>query len=266
MPPWYWPLFVTLAAIGIPLGKYLADGWDLNSWGAEHWGPVASWFAGVATVAAVVVALRQANIAAKQAKDAAEQAQIDSALADERHQADLEAADDRLSNELDAKRRHDQVMSISPIWNELVPMGDQLRSLITEAQIFEFERDRILASGQAVTSDDLSGVSRAVEGWKNATSNMDLVFSNAMMLVTQPETTELISRFYVEFRLLQKDAMNFAGSAITAMPCDVDETDLNARMSTLRLMRRQIIRSARTDIIQADWLDLSVNGEDPFDT
>jgi hypothetical protein len=39
-----------------------------QEWGAEQWGPVAAWFAGAATLAAVVVALRQANIAQREAR------------------------------------------------------------------------------------------------------------------------------------------------------------------------------------------------------
>jgi hypothetical protein len=41
----------------------------LNKWGANQWGPVAAWFAGAATLAAVVVALRQANIAQRESRD-----------------------------------------------------------------------------------------------------------------------------------------------------------------------------------------------------
>jgi hypothetical protein len=63
-PPW---LIVIGLVVGLPLGFFVVYRL-MHTWGAPQWGPVATWFAGAATLAAVVVALRQANIARRETK------------------------------------------------------------------------------------------------------------------------------------------------------------------------------------------------------
>jgi hypothetical protein len=61
-PPW---LIVTgtIGALALVFLLGLGAG---QEWGAEQWGPVASWFAGALTLAAVIVALRQAALARRE--------------------------------------------------------------------------------------------------------------------------------------------------------------------------------------------------------
>lgn len=61
-PPW-------LAVLGIvgALGLVFLFGVGVGQeWGAEQWGPVASWLSGALTLAAVIVALRQALLARRE--------------------------------------------------------------------------------------------------------------------------------------------------------------------------------------------------------
>jgi hypothetical protein len=62
-----WVIFTGLTG-GLALGFLVGFGL-LSKWGANQWGPVAAWFAGATTLAAVVVALRQANIAQRESRD-----------------------------------------------------------------------------------------------------------------------------------------------------------------------------------------------------
>ena len=61
-------VIVICFAVGLALGFLVASGF-LNKWGANQWGPLAAWVAGAATLLAVVVALRQANIAQRESRD-----------------------------------------------------------------------------------------------------------------------------------------------------------------------------------------------------
>lgn len=58
-PPW----LIVIGIVGALALVFLLGAGVGQGWGADQWGPVAGWFAGAATLAAVVVALRQANIA-----------------------------------------------------------------------------------------------------------------------------------------------------------------------------------------------------------
>jgi hypothetical protein len=84
-----------------------------QEWGAEQWGPVAAWFAGAATVAAVVVALRQANIAQRQAR----LAQRDS----KRSQLD------RLIDH-EVSRRRECIKAFSDLWAAIVAVAIEFSS------------------------------------------------------------------------------------------------------------------------------------------
>jgi hypothetical protein len=69
-PAW----LIVAGIIGALALVFLAGAGFGQEWGAEQWGPVAAWLSGAATLAAVVVALRQANIALRQSRDAQREA------------------------------------------------------------------------------------------------------------------------------------------------------------------------------------------------
>jgi hypothetical protein len=64
-PPW----LIIVGIVGALALVFLLGAGVGQEWGAEQWGPVAAWFAGAATLAAVVVALRQANVARRESMD-----------------------------------------------------------------------------------------------------------------------------------------------------------------------------------------------------
>lgn len=66
-----WPLPPWLIVMGIVGGLalvFLLGAGAGQEWGAEQWGPVASWVASAVTLAAVVIALRQAILAQREAR------------------------------------------------------------------------------------------------------------------------------------------------------------------------------------------------------
>jgi hypothetical protein len=62
-----WTIALCFAG-GLALGGLVAYGL-MSRWGADQWGPFAAWLSGLATLAAVIVALRQADIARHESRD-----------------------------------------------------------------------------------------------------------------------------------------------------------------------------------------------------
>ena len=64
------PTWLIVACISVTLSLIFLLGVGYGQqWGANQWGPVAAWVSGAATLAAVVVALRQASIARRESMD-----------------------------------------------------------------------------------------------------------------------------------------------------------------------------------------------------
>jgi hypothetical protein len=61
-----WAIVIPLLG-GLALGFLVAHGL-MSKWGTEQWGPVASWLSSAVTLAAVVIALRQAILAQREAR------------------------------------------------------------------------------------------------------------------------------------------------------------------------------------------------------
>jgi hypothetical protein len=108
-PPW----LIVIGIVGALALVFLLGAGVGQEWGAEQWGPVAAWLAGAATLAAVVVALRQAGIAQRQAMQT-------------RHESmDLQVA--RLVDH-EVSRRRECIKAVSDLWAALVGMTIEFRS------------------------------------------------------------------------------------------------------------------------------------------
>lgn len=79
-----------------------------QEWGANQWGPVAAWLSGAVTLAALIVALRQANIALSQSRDAQREAR--------------QGQMDRLVDH-EVSRRRECIDALSQLWGAMVGMG-----------------------------------------------------------------------------------------------------------------------------------------------
>jgi hypothetical protein len=102
-PPW---LIVTGIVGALALVLLLGIGFG-QEWGAQQWGPVAAWFAGAATLAAVVAALWQARIALRQADIA------------RRESGDLQLA--RLVDH-EVSRRRECIEALANLWASITGM------------------------------------------------------------------------------------------------------------------------------------------------
>ncbi|NLG56570.1 MAG: hypothetical protein GX542_13145, partial [Rhodococcus sp.] len=180
---------------------------------------------------------------------------------------ELEAAEKRLTDELEAQRKHQQLMAISPIWVELVNLAKTYSDISTVPEEFAVDRDRVTRMGGVVTSESLIPVQKALGQWVDVTTDFDTSCSNALMMVTEPKTARMVSELYVQFRLVQKGISVLAAKALVEDPLKVQDArlELDKKMEGLRLRRRAVIRSARENIVGAEWLDLSIDGVDPFE-
>lgn len=95
-----------------------------RGWGAEQWGPVAAWLSGALTLAAVVVALRQAIIAQRQAAIAQQQA-------DNARRDSMRLQFDRLVD-LELSRRRECIDALSELWGAIVGMGIEFLAFTQE--------------------------------------------------------------------------------------------------------------------------------------
>jgi hypothetical protein len=101
-PTW---LIVTGIIVTLSLVFLLGVGYG-QQWGANQWGPVAAWLSGAATLAAVVVALRQADIARRESMD-------------------LQVA--RLVDH-EVSRRRECIQAVSDLWAAIVSMTIEFRT------------------------------------------------------------------------------------------------------------------------------------------
>lgn len=107
-PTW----LIAAGTIGASALIFIAGAGVGQQWGAEQWGPVAAWLSGGLTLAAVVVALRQAIIAQRQAAIAQQQA-------DDAQRESMRLLFDRLVDH-EISRRRECIDAFSDLWAAIV--------------------------------------------------------------------------------------------------------------------------------------------------
>ncbi len=83
-----------------------------TEWGGSEWAAAGAWVGGLMTFGAVSVAVWQTNNANGQARRAEAQAKVSRAEDEKRHDVAIDAANKRLTDELDAQRRHVQLLAV----------------------------------------------------------------------------------------------------------------------------------------------------------
>lgn len=184
VPWWYWILAFISIVLAARLGRFLADGWDLNSWGTEQWGPLAAWFSGVLTFIAVSVSLYQTRLARADADEARRKAAEQIAREQTLHSANLAAADDRLILQLDTQSRHNQAILVAQIWK-------------SSSKFNKICEDLLQALFDAIGINTPAHAKRQrVETLKaamiDAERDLDNSLSDANLLVTDSETRTLL--------------------------------------------------------------------------
>ncbi|HZU46706.1 MAG TPA: hypothetical protein VFA16_05530 [Mycobacterium sp.] len=130
---WHFSWLIAVA-IGVALLLILAVGFGVGAqWGASQFGPLSEWVAGIATTAAVVVALRQAIIAQRQAGIAQQQAK------DSRDET-IRLQFERLVDH-EISRRRECIDALSDLWGAIVSAGPTYMVFIQEMDNIDGTRD-----------------------------------------------------------------------------------------------------------------------------
>ncbi len=209
-----------------------------DHWGTDHWGDYATWLSGVATTAAVIVALWQTKLA----RDDAAQAKIDAAeeakRAQEQFNAELKAADERLSRELDASRRMQQLKTIPPICQAIVDLNARyfaLRQTISQVRIMPQPTE---APEELIQQIDL---------WVDATHRLQLACSTAIMMVSEPTVHAALRNFEQIVFELKMANLNLSAfrQLSTSKKAPPDFTQISNRIGELVEWETSIVELAR---------------------
>lgn len=245
----YWTAGVTALLSGLLIGWASADGWGVN-----QWGPIASWFSGLATFFAVGVALYQTKLA----RDDANQAKLDAAdrLQDEkkRHEDELSAANERLENELDAQRRFEQIKTITPIWDTFQQMAIPTNQLIEAVHDLNAKVRKRESRSEDMTHDDFKDLEKQFNVFIQVLLKSEIAFSPALMIVDQPDVSILIAAMYRDVRDFQEMAGEVLSLAVTKKrPSPQILIDQNRKISK---HRDPMVKAVREHLAKATPLNL----------
>lgn len=207
----------------------------VNRWGSSAWGAYGTWFTGFATFAAVMVALAQTSVARREADEARRAAAADLERAEAQFKNELRAADERLARELDATRRMEQLKTIPPIWDvvgELSYLYPRLVEALNEAP------------GLPRDQESADALMQVVEPWMDCSRKVEMEFSSAMMMVSEPHVLAAISELYEDTRTLHGLVVSAANDAMGAQ-VNPDWTELNTRMDSIRSRRKTMTALVR---------------------
>ncbi|GAC58506.1 hypothetical protein GOHSU_41_00450 [Gordonia hirsuta DSM 44140 = NBRC 16056] len=246
-----------MIAIGLPAGAFLAVtvvGF-VNRWGSSAWGAYGTWFTGVATFAAVIVALVQTRVARREADEARQAAAAERDRAEAQFRQELKAADERLARELDSARRIEQIKTIPPIWDVIGELNLLYPGLV--AALKE-------APGLPRTQESAAELMRVFGPWMNCSHRVEMAFSQAMMMVSEPLVLEAISELYEDTRTLHSLMISAANEAVAAQ-IDPDLTEFDKLMASIRSRRKSITALVREHLAVVGPLDYEKFGKsDPL--
>lgn len=186
---WFYPITIPSTAIRFSYWRLLLVGvgfglllhWSHErKWGADQWGSLAAWFGGVLTFTAVSVSLYQTKLARADADEARRKAAEQIAREQTLHSANLAAADDRLTLQLDAQSRHNQAVLVAQIWKSSSKFDQVCEDLI--AALFAASGINNHAHEKRTRVETLN---TAVI---DAERDLDNALSDANLLVTDSET------------------------------------------------------------------------------
>lgn len=190
----YWTTWVAALLSGVLIGWAFTHGW-----GANQWGPIASWIAGLTTFLAVGVALYQTKLA----RDDAKQAKIDAAIKlsheEQRHRSAIEAANQRLLDQMESQDRAVQSRTIVKLITSYQNQRTCARDLLEKIQ----RRKRMDGTGEPKAVIELQ-----FDLYKQLQQSLDQTTVEAAFYVLDPETRSAIGLLEVQYEavdtLLQK--------------------------------------------------------------
>ncbi|MEV4209645.1 hypothetical protein [Nocardia salmonicida] len=220
-----------------------------KGWGADQWGDLATWMAGIATTGAVLVALWQTKLAREVAEQARADAEREVARVNAQRIEELAAADDRLARELDAARRMEQVRTIPPIWPAV--------TAVSTAFVMSFKEG--ITRGPTEHTEEALAIWQAeyMEPFLAAVTDLELSFTPAVMLISEPHTQRLVTELYKKSREVN--------AIVAPMPRQrlqhgtvPDLAPLTSLLQEMREMRKSITNAVREHLIEVPPLDPDV--------
>ncbi|MGW0328681.1 hypothetical protein [Nocardia sp. NPDC003183] len=210
-----------------------------HRWGASQWGDLGTWIAGIGTTAAVIVALWQTKLARDTATAATAAAQAEIERVNERLARELRAADDRLARELDASRRLEQLRTLPPIWDQIGDLAFPFLAYL----------DAVGEAHLLVTQQDVDRFMEVMNPWMEAIQRLELVFTPALMLISEPNTQDAVTQLYKRTRRLQVLSQEACGTAMRdkQQPDLQPLRDLMKEINTSRKTMTNIVREHLTE-------------------
>ncbi|MGF0248590.1 hypothetical protein ACQR36_29845 [Rhodococcus erythropolis] len=186
-------LIVVSGLSGFIVSRITRASWNMDSWGAVQWGPVAAWFSGVLTAIAVAVSLWQANEAKKKSiKDAKRASKLlkrekkrnkDAEKAEtKRHEQALSHADQQVQRELDAQRRHQQLMAIPPLWDAIAELQEPTKIML-----------RALQNGATAGIDVRTDSDERYSQWTTAYNKAEVSLTLPSLIIYDEETVDRLN-------------------------------------------------------------------------
>ncbi|KAB2587271.1 hypothetical protein BS297_00910 [Rhodococcus erythropolis] len=158
----------------------LATGTTFNE---TQWAAAGAWFGGLMTFGAVSVAVWQTNNANKQARDGEDKAASEAAKAEDRHNAELAAANQRTLDQIDVQWRRDQIACVVAAYGTY--------------NVLRFESDKIVDSvkvlvNKTITPDQAHKVTSLFQKWEASFIEINNAYAAANITVSNQPTREIL--------------------------------------------------------------------------
>jgi hypothetical protein len=232
----------------------------------DQWAAAGGWVGGLGAFAAVFVALWQI----KRARDDAAEAKIEAderltreleaaqqrtvkeieqaharaaaqmAAAEVRHTEQLMKSDELLANELDAQRRAEQIRCIPPIWEEIANLAFPFQSFL------ELLQD---VPSMPRTNEAAEEFWHKAEIWLRGLMSIEMGFSTAHLIVSEPHTQAALKTLYVDTRRFHE--LSATASQQAAIQRSVpDLSGLHECYSTIINQRKTMTEIVREHLAQ----------------
>ncbi|MBY4111110.1 hypothetical protein HQO82_19300 [Rhodococcus fascians] len=206
--PWR-PDKLTLAILGAMTvvaglaGGAIAIWLTSNLLGPVEWGPVAAWVGSAATFVAVVVALYQTKVAQATAEQARKDRDGQSAKDEARHALELESANKRLTHELTANRRLEQLKTIPPIWEALPSLTLPTNAIVGFMKSHNEDKSVRSRAGVPQSEATLIDYERLNSNWMVDYENVSSIFTPAEILIDDEYLARVVATCHHRLQTLK---------------------------------------------------------------
>ncbi|MDI9934718.1 hypothetical protein QM806_04515 [Rhodococcus sp. IEGM 1351] len=274
----YWVAGIAAGTMVVVVGHYLYAFATGTRFTVDQWSAAGGWVGGLGAFAAVAVALWQI----KRARDDAEESKTEAderltreleaadqrlvkelervhavsaeqmAAAEARHTAQLMKSDELLANELDAQRRAEQIRCIPPIWQQIADLA------------FPFQDFQYLLTdlpSMPRTNEAAEEFMAKAEPWMRSLMDLEMGFSTAHFIVSEPHTQAALKTLYLDTRKLHELSATAAATAVQrhAVP---DMTELKECYKTIINQRKTMTEIVREHLAQVPPLRQAEDTED----